>query len=85
MRNDSFYTLQAEDRDSGSNGEVEYEIISGGNAFFMHPKSGKLTTLASLEEGQQFILTVQATDRGSSPKVSDPNAMVHVSIQLSKN
>ena len=64
----SVVTVKATDLDSGSNGEVWYEITAGNEvgSYNMNMSTGVLTTnsLIDREVTQKYILTVKAEDRG---------------------
>ncbi|XP_063804777.1 neural-cadherin-like [Pseudophryne corroboree] len=59
------YKLDATDRDEGVNGEVEYFLLEGGRDRFTVDRSTGLiqTTGQSLDEGVEYLLTVQAADK----------------------
>ncbi|XP_075692920.1 neural-cadherin-like [Rhinoderma darwinii] len=58
------YKLQAIDKDEGINGEVEYFLLEGGDKKFLVDRStGWIQTTGQvLEEGVEYLLTVQAAD-----------------------
>ena len=70
-------TIQATDLDSGENGRVTYSVVSGDSSgyFSLHPNTGELTTLKSLDlESAQnpnwtFTLVIVAKDHGN-PQLS---------------
>ncbi|XP_053305774.1 protocadherin-15-like [Spea bombifrons] len=70
------YKLHAMDKDEGMSGEVEYFLLEGGEDRFVVDRStGWIrTTNQSLQEGQEYLLNVQAADklgmRGSPAVVS---------------
>ncbi|CAH1113662.1 unnamed protein product [Psylliodes chrysocephalus] len=61
-------TIQATDNDEGENSVVTYSIYhvsnNGNNKFTINPKSGVIETVGKLNAGEQYSLTVQATDTG---------------------
>lgn len=61
-------TIQASDNDEGDNAEVRYSIYhvsnNGNNKFVINPMTGELETVGKLNAGDQYSLTVQATDKG---------------------
>ncbi|XP_017776968.1 PREDICTED: protocadherin-15, partial [Nicrophorus vespilloides] len=61
-------TIQATDNDEGENAEIVYSIYhvsnNGNNKFIINPKTGLLETVGKLNAGDQYSLTVQATDKG---------------------
>lgn len=60
--------VKATDNDEGENAEVTYSIYhvsnNGNNKFTINPVTGSLDTVSKLNAGEQFSLTVQATDSG---------------------
>ncbi|XP_010795438.1 protocadherin Fat 4-like [Notothenia coriiceps] len=65
-------TVLAFDPDEGSNGEVEYELLEGdSDTFIMDRYSGDIRLASQLVQSRlMYILTVSATDHGSSRKTS---------------
>ncbi|KAJ8937490.1 hypothetical protein NQ314_011880 [Rhamnusium bicolor] len=61
-------TIQATDNDEGDNAVVRYSIYhvsnNGNNKFTINPQTGELETVGKLNAGDQYSLTVQATDKG---------------------
>lgn len=61
-------TIHATDNDEGENAEVKYSIYhvsnNGNNKFVINANTGEITTLGKLNAGDQYSLTVQATDSG---------------------
>ncbi|XP_044262144.1 cadherin-99C [Tribolium madens] len=61
-------TIKATDNDEGDNAVVTYSIYhvsnNGNNKFRIDPNSGVLETVGKLNAGDQYSLTVQATDKG---------------------
>ncbi|KRT82261.1 Cadherin, partial [Oryctes borbonicus] len=60
--------VQATDNDEGENAEITYSIYhvsnNGNNKFVINPKTGDIETVGKLNAGEQYSLTVQATDSG---------------------
>lgn len=60
--------VKATDNDEGDNAKVTYSIYhvsnNGNNKFTINPKTGSLDTVGKLNAGEQYSLTVQATDKG---------------------
>ncbi|XP_056636781.1 cadherin-99C [Diorhabda sublineata] len=61
-------TIQATDNDEGENAIVRYSIYhvsnNGNNKFTINPMTGVIETVGKLNAGEQYSLTVQATDLG---------------------
>lgn len=79
-------TVLAQDKDQGSNGDINYSIINGdvGGIFVINSRTGAIgiTTKLDREENDTYKLTVQAND-GGSPSLS---GKCHVVIKvLDKN
>lgn len=60
--------VKATDNDEGDNAIVTYSLYhvsnNGNNKFRINPVSGRLETIAKMSAGEQYSLTVQATDKG---------------------
>ncbi|KAJ3640599.1 hypothetical protein Zmor_027153 [Zophobas morio] len=60
--------IKATDNDEGDNAVVTYSIYhvsnNGNNKFTIDPTTGELNTVGKLNAGDQYSLTVQATDKG---------------------
>lgn len=60
--------VQATDNDIGENAEITYSIYhvsnNGNNKFVINPRTGDIETVGKLNAGEQYSLTVQATDNG---------------------
>lgn len=78
------YTVRAEDRDSGANGQVHFELASGGpGAFAVEHFSGKVRLVGALprETSTPYRLTVLAQD-GGLPRLSATfTLLVHVQAE----
>lgn len=61
-------TVQATDNDDGDNALITYSLYhvsnNGLNKFIINSKTGVIETMGKLNAGDQYSLTVQATDRG---------------------
>ncbi|KAF5307334.1 hypothetical protein FQR65_LT07051 [Abscondita terminalis] len=61
-------TIQATDNDAGENALITYSIYhvsnNGNNKFIINSKSGLLEAIGKLHAGDQYSLTIKATDRG---------------------
>ncbi|XP_052793607.1 protocadherin Fat 1-like isoform X3 [Mya arenaria] len=72
--NSTIMVIQAEDKDSGVNGEIVYEFSPGTSArvqqlFHLHPDTGVITLSSSLKNSvdEIFQFFVQASDKGDPP------------------
>ncbi|XP_021472881.2 protocadherin alpha-2-like [Oncorhynchus mykiss] len=77
--------LNANDVDSGVNGEIVYSLISHGkektlDAFQMNKVTGEITVKGTIdrEENAAFELHVQAKDRSASPRTTHCKVLVEV-------
>ncbi|KAF7277265.1 hypothetical protein GWI33_008891, partial [Rhynchophorus ferrugineus] len=61
-------TIHATDNDEGKNAEIKYSIYhvsnNGNNKFSINEDTGDISTIGKLNAGDQYSLTVQATDAG---------------------
>ena len=75
--------VSAEDKDSGTNGEITYAFPSVIQEFTIDRDTGSIYTAQKIEVGPQeslFFVVVSATDRGVPPQ----QAFVSVKIQISR-
>ncbi|XP_019384093.1 PREDICTED: protocadherin-16, partial [Crocodylus porosus] len=75
------YTLQAEDRDSGANGQVYFELASGGDGVFgVERASGTVRLVGALppEAGAPYGLVIVARDGGVPQLSATFTLLVHV-------
>ncbi|XP_037635769.1 protocadherin alpha-8-like [Sebastes umbrosus] len=77
--------LNATDLDEGSNSDIRYSLMKGGNVkspdrFIVSPESGEIIVKANLdyEESNAYELRVQATDQGGSPRSGYSKVLVEV-------
>ncbi|NXS91932.1 PCD16 protein, partial [Jacana jacana] len=78
------YTLQAEDRDSGANGQVTFELASGGDgAFSVERSSGAVRLVGALqyEASAAYRLAIVARDGGVPQLSSTFTLVVHVQAE----
>nr|XP_009931755.1 PREDICTED: LOW QUALITY PROTEIN: protocadherin-16 [Opisthocomus hoazin] len=78
------YTLQAEDRDSGSNGQVNFELVSGGDGTFsVERSSGAVRLIGTLqyEASAAYRLAIVARDSGIPQLSSTFTLLVHVQAE----
>lgn len=78
------YTLQAEDRDSGANGQVNFELVSGGDGTFsVERSSGAVRLIGALqyEASAAYRLAIVARDSGVPQLSSTFTLLVHVQAE----
>ncbi|NXK83062.1 PCD16 protein, partial [Amazona guildingii] len=78
------YTLQAEDRDSGANGQVNFELVSGGDGTFSVERlSGAVRLMGALqyEASATYRLAIVARDSGVPQLSSTFTLLVHVQAE----
>ncbi|KAJ7418566.1 hypothetical protein BTVI_28721 [Pitangus sulphuratus] len=78
------YTMQAEDRDSGANGQVTFELVSGGEGTFgVERTSGAVRLLGALqyEVSSAYSLAIVARDSGVPQLSSTFTLLVHVQAE----
>ncbi|RLV84253.1 hypothetical protein DV515_00016305 [Chloebia gouldiae] len=78
------YTLQAEDRDSGANGQLTFELLSGGEGIFtVERASGAVRLLGALqyEAISAYSLAIVARDSGIPQLSSTFTLLVHVQAE----
>lgn len=75
-------TVTAKDKDSGSNGQVDYVIVDGNkdNLFSINRVSGEIrsTRMLDREKLSQHILTIRASDKGNPPQSSVVKVIINV-------
>uniref|UniRef100_A0A9J8DFP2 FAT atypical cadherin 2 n=1 Tax=Cyprinus carpio carpio TaxID=630221 RepID=A0A9J8DFP2_CYPCA len=65
------YRMVARDDDVGPNGMIKYSLEDGSeDRFDIHPETGVVTARGAFVQGNYSILTIQATDQGSTPRMS---------------
>uniref|UniRef100_A0A8C6JSB2 Protocadherin-16 n=1 Tax=Melopsittacus undulatus TaxID=13146 RepID=A0A8C6JSB2_MELUD len=78
------YTVQAEDRDSGANGQVNFELVSGGDGTFSVERlSGAVRLMGALqyEASTTYRLAILARDSGVPQLSSTFTLLVHVQAE----
>lgn len=77
--------VQATDNDEGENAEVQYSIYhvsnNGGSRFTINSRTGEIETRGKMSAGEQYSITVQATDSGGLYS----QAIVEVSVSPGPN
>lgn len=76
----SVITVQATDRDVGSNGEVSYFAASTTSVFSIDAQTGLITTAAPLdrEKNERYTLNIGASDQGNPPQSTVVFVTIHV-------
>ena len=76
-----FYTLHADDKDSGNNGAVLYELVPTSSIFQVDSVSGELSLKTKLdyEIAHSHVISVRAKDKGSPTKMSE--VLVNIQVQ----
>lgn len=78
------YTLQAEDRDNGANGQVNFELVSGGDGTFSVERSSgavRLVGVLQYEASAAYRLSIVARDSGVPQLSSTFTLLVHVQAE----
>ncbi|XP_074864859.1 protocadherin-16 isoform X1 [Carettochelys insculpta] len=78
------YMLQAEDQDGGANGQVHFELVSGGDGIFsVERSSGTVRLVGALqyEASAAYGLTIVARDGGVPQLSSTFTLLVHVQAE----
>ena len=73
--------VSAVDADSNDNSVVRYSLVNGTNYFNIDPQLGSIFTRAisfDRETRSSYVIVVEATDMGSSPRTSTVNVIVTV-------
>ena len=78
-------TVSAADADSGTNGQITYELLNGEEKFTINADTGLISVSGDLNmeatSKQLYQLTVRATDKASpNPRSSTNNAIVSVTV-----
>ncbi|XP_028600415.2 protocadherin Fat 4 [Podarcis muralis] len=75
-------TVTAVDKDSGSNGQLNYEIVSGNkeNSFSIHRTNGEVRSVRPLdrENVAHYTLTIKASDRGVPVQSTTVRVLINV-------
>ncbi|XP_042324434.1 protocadherin Fat 4 isoform X2 [Sceloporus undulatus] len=75
-------TVTAVDKDSGPNGQLNYEIVSGNvdNSFSIHRANGEIRSVRPLdrENVAQYTLTIKASDRGNPVQSTTVQVLINV-------
>lgn len=76
----SVITVQATDRDAGTNGVVSYFAASTTSIFSIDTKTGLITTAAPLdrEKNERYTLNIGASDQGIPPQSTVVFVTIHV-------
>ena len=76
----TLFTVQARDRDSGSNAIIRYSILTNGVPFAINPITGRVFATAALDREQvsSYTFTILARDLGTPSLNSTAQAVVNV-------
>lgn len=74
------YAAQAQDKDSGRNGQIRYRLASPDRLFSVDPRSGHLTLARHLdyEAAQRHTLLILASDSGEPPLSANLTVLLEV-------
>ncbi|KAK1343210.1 LOW QUALITY PROTEIN: hypothetical protein QTO34_015987, partial [Cnephaeus nilssonii] len=75
-------TVSATDKDSGPNGQLDYDIVNGNkeHSFSIDHATGEIRSLRPLdrEKVSQYVLTVKSSDKGSPSQSSSVKVIIHI-------
>ncbi|XP_036985754.2 protocadherin Fat 4 isoform X1 [Artibeus jamaicensis] len=75
-------TVSAMDKDSGPNGQLDYEIVHGNkeHSFSINHATGEIRSIRPLdrEHVSQYVLTVMSSDKGSPSQSSSVNVVINI-------
>nr|CAI5831259.1 unnamed protein product [Callosobruchus analis] len=81
----SVIEVKATDKDEAENARIKYSIYhvsnNGNDKFTINPQTGQIDTIGKLHAGEQYSLTVQATDKGGLSS----QAIVEVTVSPGPN
>ena len=75
-------TVSAVDKDSGPNGQLDYEIINGNkeHSFSINHATGEIRSIRPLdrEKISQYVLIVKSSDRGSPSQSTSVKVIINI-------
>uniref|UniRef100_A0A2K5Q1K7 FAT atypical cadherin 4 n=1 Tax=Cebus imitator TaxID=2715852 RepID=A0A2K5Q1K7_CEBIM len=75
-------TVSAMDKDSGPNGQLDYEIVNGNmeNSFSINHATGEIRSIRPLdrEKVSHYILTIKSSDKGSPSQSTSVKVMINI-------
>ncbi|XP_074651233.1 protocadherin Fat 1-like [Tubulanus polymorphus] len=76
--NEPFFRAIACDADIGPNGDITYSLKGGKKRFSIDPKTGEVSAIRDLEQGESFEIIVKANDNGRPQKKSTVRLLINV-------
>nr|XP_060510213.1 protocadherin Fat 4 isoform X2 [Panthera onca] len=75
-------TVSAMDKDSGPNGQLDYEIVNGNkeHSFTINHATGEIRSIRSLdrEKISQYVLTIKSSDKGSPSQSTSVKVIINI-------
>uniref|UniRef100_A0A2I3HFW5 Protocadherin Fat 4 n=1 Tax=Nomascus leucogenys TaxID=61853 RepID=A0A2I3HFW5_NOMLE len=75
-------TVSAMDKDSGPNGQLDYEIVNGNmeNSFSINHATGEIRSVRPLdrEKVSHYVLTIKSSDKGSPSQSTSVKVMINI-------
>uniref|UniRef100_A0A2K5E9P2 FAT atypical cadherin 4 n=1 Tax=Aotus nancymaae TaxID=37293 RepID=A0A2K5E9P2_AOTNA len=75
-------TVSAMDKDSGPNGQLDYEIVNGNmeNSFSINHATGEIRSIRPLdrEKVSHYVLTIKSSDKGSPSQSTSVKVMINI-------
>nr|KAF6346486.1 FAT atypical cadherin 4 [Pipistrellus kuhlii] len=75
-------TVSATDKDSGPNGQLDYDIVNGNkeHSFSIDHATGEIRSIRPLdrEKVSQYVLTIKSSDKGSPSQSSSVKVIIHI-------
>uniref|UniRef100_A0A2K6SJR2 FAT atypical cadherin 4 n=1 Tax=Saimiri boliviensis boliviensis TaxID=39432 RepID=A0A2K6SJR2_SAIBB len=75
-------TVSAMDKDSGPNGQLDYEIVNGNmeNSFTINHATGEIRSIRPLdrEKISHYVLTIKSSDKGSPSQSASVKVMINI-------
>uniref|UniRef100_A0A2K6PPR7 FAT atypical cadherin 4 n=1 Tax=Rhinopithecus roxellana TaxID=61622 RepID=A0A2K6PPR7_RHIRO len=75
-------TVSAVDKDSGPNGQLDYEIVNGNmeNSFSINHATGEIRSVRPLdrEKVSHYVLTIKSSDKGSPSQSTSVKVMINI-------
>uniref|UniRef100_A0A2K5XDI8 Protocadherin Fat 4 n=1 Tax=Mandrillus leucophaeus TaxID=9568 RepID=A0A2K5XDI8_MANLE len=75
-------TVSAVDKDSGPNGQLDYEIVNGNmeNSFSINHATGEIRSVRPLdrEKVSYYVLTIKSSDKGSPSQSTSVKVMINI-------
>nr|KAF6400970.1 FAT atypical cadherin 4 [Rousettus aegyptiacus] len=75
-------TVSAMDKDSGPNGQIDYEIVNGNkeHSFSINHATGEIRSIRPLdrEKISQYVLTIKSSDKGSPSQSTSVKVIINI-------